>query len=300
MKTKHWIVFITLGAIWSSSFLWIELGLREIGPITLVAFRVFFGLLFGLAVIFIQRVPIPRTMKEWTPLITLGLTNIAFPFFLITWGQKSIDSGVASILDATVPLFTILAAHFLLHDDKMTTAKVLGLLVGFAGVVVLMSKDIGANTGSLLGQLAVIVACIFYAASSIIARKFTEDTSGIMRSMGPLVSATVVMTTAAFALEAPFKIPTLPITWFALLWLGILGSGLAFIMLYYLIHEIGPTRTTMVTYLFPLGGVTLGVIFLNEQLTWQIVTGAAFIILSLAIANWAPKPADQPMMTEKS
>lgn len=291
MKTKHWIIFITLGLIWSSSFMWVELALREVGPITLVAFRVFFGFLFGAVVIITQRIPLPRTLKEWAPLIVLGLTNIAIPFFLISWGQKSIDSGVASILDATVPLFTILVAHFLLHDDKMTLPKVLGLLTGFAGVVVLMSKDIGEDTGSLLGQLAVIAACIFYAASSIIARVFTENTPTILRGLGPLVSAAVVMVSSAFIFEAPLKIPTLPITWIALLWMGILGSGLAFIMLFYLIHEIGPTRTTMVTYLFPLGGVTLGVIFLNEQLTWQIVTGAVLIILSLVIANWSPKPA---------
>lgn len=291
MKTKHWLVFITLGLIWSSSFLWVELALREIGPITLVAFRAFFGFLFGVAVVVTQRIPLPRTWKEWAPLIVLGLTNIAVPFFLISWGQKSIDSGVASILDATVPLFTILVAHFMLHDDKMTTPKVLGLLTGFAGVVILMSKDLGASTSSLLGQLAVILACIFYAASSIIARVFTEGTSTTVRGLGPLVSASAVMIPSALIFEAPLKIPTLPITWIALLWMGILGSGLAFIMLFYLIHEIGPTRTTMVTYLFPLGGVTLGVIFLNEALTWQIVTGAVLIILSLVIANWSPKQA---------
>ena len=116
----------------------------------------------------------------------------------------------------------------------MTTPKVLGLLTGFAGVIVLMSKDLGASTSSLLGQLAVIVACIFYAASSIIARVYTEGTSATMRGLGPLVSASAVMVTSAFIFEAPLKIPTLPITWIALLWMGILGSGLAFIMLFYL------------------------------------------------------------------
>lgn len=296
MKTKHWFVFITLGLIWSSSFMWIELALREVGPLTLVAFRALFGLLFGVVVILIQRVSLPRTLKEWTPLIILGLTNIAAPFFLISWGQKSIDSGVASILDATVPLFTILAAHFILHDDKMTVPKVLGLLTGFAGVVVLMSKDIGASASSLAGQLAVVVACIFYAASSIIIRKFTEDTPAIMRSLGPLASGSVVMWAAALTFESPIQIPSLPITWIALLWLGILGSGLAFLMAFYLIHEIGPTRSTMITYLFPLGGVTLGVIFLNETLTWEIVTGAILIIASLAIANWNPRTSPSNSM----
>ena len=289
MKTKHWIVFITLGIIWSSSFLWIKIAIEEMGPMTLVAYRVLFGLLFGIAVILIQREKMPRTLKAWTPLLVLGLTNVAIPFFLISWGEKTIDSGVASILDATVPLFTIVVAHFLLHDDKMTVQKVVGLLIGFVGVVVLMSKDIGASTGSILGQGAVILASAFYAGSSIYARKFTEDTPGIFRSMGPLVSATAVMWLASFFFEAPVKVPDTSIIWIALLWLGILGSGAAFVMLFYLIHEIGPTRTTMVTYLFPLGGVTLGVIFLHETLTWEIVVGAVLILASLVVANWSSK-----------
>ena len=293
MKTKHWIVFILLGGIWSSSFMWIKIAVQEVGPITLVAFRVLFGLLFGVVIIFIQRIPLPRTFKAWFPLLLLGLTNVAAPFFLISWGEKSIDSAVASILDATVPLFTILIAHFLLQDDKMTMPKVLGLLIGFAGVIVLMSKDIGASTGSLLGQIAVIVASMFYAGSSVYVRRTTEDTHGLLRSAGPLVSATVIMWLGAGLFESPLKIPQLGVTWIALLWLGILGSGLAFVMAFYLIHEIGPTRTTMVTYLFPLGGVTLGITFLHEQLTWHLILGAILIVSSLAVANWEPKKREK-------
>ena len=293
MKLKHWLVFILLGAIWSSSFMWIKIAVQEIGPITLVAFRVLFGLLFGVVVIYLQHVQWPRTLKDWTPLLVLGITNIAIPFFLISWGEKSIDSAVAAILDATVPLFTILIAHYLLHDDKMTTPKVLGLFLGFAGVIILMSKDIGASLGSIAGQLAVIVASAFYAGSAVYARKTTEDTLGILRSAGPLVSATVVMWLATFLVESPVEIPQLQITWIALLFLGILGSGLAFIMAYYLIHEIGPTRTSMVTYLFPLGGVILGVIFLDEKLSWQLTVGAVLIVLSLIVANMQPRKQER-------
>jgi drug/metabolite transporter (DMT)-like permease len=289
VKAKHWLVFILLGGIWSSSFMWIKIAVQEVGPITLVAFRVLFGLLFGMAVIAIQRVPWPRTFNAWFPLLLLGLTNVAIPFFLISWGELSIDSAVASILDATVPLFTILIAHFLLQDDKMTFSKVLGLVIGFAGILVLMSKDIGASSGSLLGQAAVVVASMFYAGSAVYVRKVTVGTPGIVRSAGPLVSATAIMWLGTFLFESPVKMPQLGITWVALLFLGVIGSGLAFVLAFYLIHEIGPTRTTMVTYLFPLGGVTLGVIFLREQLTWQLIVGAALIIASLAIANWDPK-----------
>lgn len=269
--------------------MWIKIAVQEIGPVTLVAFRVLFGLLFGLAIILIQRPLLPRDLKSWTPVLVLGISNVAIPFFLISWGEKSIDSAVAAILDATVPLFTILAAHYLLRDDKMTVPKVAGLLIGFAGVVVLMSKDIGASTGSLLGQLAVVLASVFYAGSSIYARKTTEDTPGIMRSAGPLISSTAVMWLATFVVEQPVKIPQLPITWVALIWLGVLGSGLAFVMAYYLIHEIGPTRTTMVTYLFPLGGVILGVLFLRERLSWQLLVGGALIVGSLVVANMQSK-----------
>lgn len=270
--------------------MWIKIAVQEIGPITLVSFRVLFGLLFGLVVILIQRPWLPRDIKSWMPMLILGISNVAIPFFLISWGEKSIDSAVASILDATVPLFTILAAHYLLQDDKMTVPKVAGLLIGFAGVIVLMSKDIGASSSSVLGQLAVVLASIFYAGSSIYARKTTEDTPVILRSTGPLISSTVVMWLTTIVIEKPIKIPHLPLTWIALLWLGILGSGFAFVLLYYLIHEIGPTRATMVTYLFPLGGVTLGVLFLHEQLSWQLLAGGALIVGSLVVANMQAKP----------
>jgi drug/metabolite transporter (DMT)-like permease len=101
VKPKHWFVFILVGAIWSSSFLWIKIAVQEIGPVTLVAFRALFGLLFGIVVMGIQGVRLPRSLKSWFPLLVLGVTNVAVPFFLISWGEQSIDSGVAAILDAT-------------------------------------------------------------------------------------------------------------------------------------------------------------------------------------------------------
>ncbi len=292
MRAKHWFVFILLGSIWSSSFLWIKIAVQEVGPITLVAFRVLFGLLFGVGVILIQRTRLSMTFRAWFPLLLLGITNVAIPFFLISWGEQAIDSGVAAILDATVPLFTIIIAHVWLHDDKITFYKTLGLLVGFAGVIILMSKDIGASTGPLLGQAAVVLASIFYAGSSVYARRTTENMPGILRSVGPLLSSTAVMWLATLTVERPVHLPQLSITWIALLWLGILGSGFAFILSYYLIHEIGPTRTTMVTYLFPLGGVILGATFLREQLSWQVLVGGGLIVASLAVANYRTKQSE--------
>jgi drug/metabolite transporter (DMT)-like permease len=256
MKARDWFLFILLGGIWSSSFLWIKIAVQEIGPFTLVAFRVLFGLVFGIVVILITRPPMPSSVIGFLPPLVLGISNVAIPFILISWGEQSIDSAVAAILDATVPLFAIVIAHITLHDDKITIPKLLGLLIGFLGVFVLVSRDLHGSVGSLLGQAAVVLASIFYAASSVYAR----------------------------------KVPQLPITWIALLWLGILGSGVAFVLMYYLIHAIGPSRTTMVTYLFPLGGVILGISFLGERLTWHLIAGAILIIASLAVANLKQVP----------
>ncbi|GAB4419915.1 MAG: DMT family transporter [Anaerolineales bacterium] len=290
MQPKHWTAFIALGAIWSSSFLWIKVALEEVGPITMVAYRSVFGLIFAGGAVFIQRKQWPRDFSGWLPFIILGITSVAIPFFLIAWGEQYIDSAIASILNALVPLFTIVTAHIFLQDDKMTLQRILGLLIGFAGVIVLLSKDIRAGQeNSLLGQGAVILATAFYAASSVYARKNTRHAPGLVRGAGPLVSASVVMWLAAPIAESPVSIPALPVTWVALIWLGVLGSGLALILLYYLLHEIGPTRTSMVTYLFPLGGVILGVIFLQEELSWQLVVGALLIIFSIIVVNWKTK-----------
>ncbi|MFL7871704.1 MAG: DMT family transporter, partial [Anaerolineales bacterium] len=287
---KHWTAFIVLGGIWSASFLWIKIALNEIGPFTLVAFRVLFGVLFAGGAVFLQRKAWPRDWAGWFPFLLLGATSIAIPFVLITWGEISIDSAVAAILDATVPLFTVVLAHLFLHDDKMTVQRVLGLFVGFIGVVVLMSEDISTGAhSSILGQAAVILASIFYAASSVYARRKTQSAPGLVRGAAPLVSATVIMWIIAPVAESSFKIPRLPLTWIAILWLGVLGSGLALMLWYYLLHEIGPTRTGMVTYIFPLGGVILGVIFLNEHLSWQLAVGALLIISSIVVVNWRPK-----------
>ncbi len=290
MKTKHWIAFISLGIIWSSSFLWIKIGVQEVGPMSLVAFRMLFGALSASAIVFLQKAPWPRGLRTWIIFGILGPTSLAIPIFLISWGEQTIDSAVASILNATVPLFTLIIAHYSLHDDKMTVNKVVGLVMGFLGIIILLSKDLFASAhNSFIGQAAVILAALFYAVTVVAARKYTSHVAGPARAAAPLITATIFMWLIGPLVEVPFKIPALPITWIAALWLGVLGSGIAIIINYYLIHEIGPTRATLVTYIFPPGGVLLGVIFLHEQLTWQLAVGASLVIFSLVVVNWQKK-----------
>jgi len=290
LKTKHWIAFIALGIIWSSSFLWIKIGVQESGPTVLVAFRMLFGFLSAAAIAVYQKDQWPRDWKTWGVYAILGPTSLAIPIFLISWGEQTIDSAVASILNATMPLFTLLIAHFTLRDDKMTPQKIIGLLIGFTGIIILLSKDLAASAhSSAIGQAAVILAALFYAGSSVAMRRYTQHVQGAVRGAAPLLTATIFMWALIPFTEPAFKVPVLPITWVAILWLGVLGSGLAMVMNYSLLHIIGPTRSSLVTYILPPGGVLLGVVFLREPLTWQLLVGAALTILSLVFANWKQK-----------
>lgn len=290
MKTKHWIAFITLGLIWSSSFLWIKIGVREIGPTSLVAFRMLFGALTAVAIALYQKSTWPTDKKTLVNFAVIGPVSLAIPIFLISWGEQTIDSAVASVLNATVPLFTIVISHYWLHDDKMTPQKVIGLLTGFAGILILFSKDlIDSRHSNILGQLAVVLASLFYAGGAVFIRKVTAHVEGMSRNALPLITATIFIWLIGPVTEKQFLIPALPITWVAVLWLGVFGSGFAMLMFYYLLHEIGPTRTSLVTYIFPVGGVILGVVFLGEELSWQLLAGTALIIASLFVANYRPK-----------
>ena len=287
MKLRDWVTFWTLGLIWGSSFLWIKIALDNVGPFTLVAWRLLIGVA-GLALVVLFRRPtFPRGRRIYGLLALLGVTNTALPFLLISWGEQSIDSAVASILNGTVPLFAMVFAHFALQDDRMTRARVAGLILGFLGVIVLMSGDLvpgEVRTGGL-GQLAILVASILYAFSTVFARKNLHGLSPVVQSFVPLVVADLFIWTGAVAIEAPVLAPTSGLTWFALVWLGLLGSCVAYLLLFTLLHRVGPTRTTMVTYVFPVVGLVLGIVFLQEPVTPSLLIGAAMVVAGILAVN---------------
>ncbi len=293
MKALEWLLFGLLGLVWGSSFLWIKVAVSDVGPFTLVAFRLLFGLVGLLAVVAARRPGFPSERRTWATLGLLGLTNTALPFVLISWGEQFIDSAVASILNGTVPLFTLVIAHLSLHDDRITPARVLGLLTGFAGVVVLVSRDIRSEgiRGSLPGQLAALAAAVSYAGSSVFARRNLHQVDPIVQAFVPLIVADAAAWLAIPWLEAPFRPPSLPLTWLALAWLGLLGSCLAYLLYFHLLHALGPTRATMVTYVFPVVGLILGVVFLGERADWRLALGAGLVAASIAVVNWRPRSA---------
>ncbi len=293
MKPKDWVLFLALGLIWGSSFLWIKIAIREVDAFTLVGWRLLFGTLGMVVVIALRRPPFPRGRSIWLALALLGIINTALPFVLISWGQKTIDSAVASILNSTVPLFTMVIAHFALHDEPITARKAVGLLIGFGGVLALMARDLEAGSlgVGILGQAAVLLAAASYASASVFARRTMREVSPLVQAFVPMAIADAIVWTAATQVGNPGRLPALPLTWVALLWLGLLGSCVAYLLFYNLLHSVGATRTTMVTYVFPVVGVTLGVVFLDELADWRLLAGAALVVASLAVVNWKPRAA---------
>ncbi len=291
MKLKEWAAFIVLGLIWGSSFLWIKVGVEDITPFVLVMFRVSFGLLALLVVMYLQRQSFPRDRATIMKFVFMGVFNTVIPFLLITWGETRIDSSLASILNAAVPLFVIIIGHFWLHDEKITGPRLTGLIIGFLGVIVLVLQDFNPNTlqGDILGQLAVLLATLSYAVALVFSRKYLRGTKPVVQSTMILVVATAVMWVVTPVVDRPLVLPSTPLTWLAVIWLGVLGLCVAYLLFFYLNNVWGPTRASLVTYVFPVVGMFLGLIFLNEPLTWNMIVGAALVVGGIVVVNRKPQ-----------
>jgi drug/metabolite transporter (DMT)-like permease len=290
MKIKEWSAFVLLGLIWGSSFLWIKIGVENITPFVLVTLRISFGLMGLLVVMFWQRQAFPRDRNTILKYIFMGVFNLVIPFLLITWGETKIDSSLAAILNGAQPLFIIVIAHFWLHDEKITLPRLGGLIIGFIGVVVLVAQDFGSGIhGDMLGQLAVVLAAISYATALVFSRKYLRGTKPVVQSTMILVVGAIIMWTFTPVVSRPMVLPSTPLTWLAVIWLGLLGLCIAYLLFFYLNNAWGPTRASLVTYIFPVVGVFLGIIFLNEQPSWNMIIGSLLVIGGIVVVNLRPR-----------
>lgn len=289
---RVWAAFALLAMAWGTSFMFIKIAVQSLQPMTVVAFRLLIGWLGLYLIVRVRGIKLPAARRTWSHIGVIGVVNVAIPFILITWaesGPQGLDSGIASILNSTVPLFSIVLAGIVLNMERVTTGSVLGLLVGFAGVVLLFSRDGLGELGSLLPQLAMILAAACYAIGTIYARRYLRNVRPVALALGQLLVADV----AAFAMVFTFEgFASQSFTWPAiasLLWLGLLGSCMAYILYFFVLQEWGATRTVLVTYVVPVVGVAAGVLFLGEELDWRIFAGGLLILSGVAAVNWRPR-----------
>ena len=297
MKIKEWGAFVLLGLIWGSSFLWIKIGVADITPTVLVTLRISFGLIGLLVVMAVTRQSFPRDRNTILKYVFMGVFNLVIPFLFITWGETKIDSSMAAILNGAQPLFVIVIAHFWLHDEKITLPRFGGLIIGFIGVVVLVAQDFNPSMlqGNIWGQLAVVLAAISYATALTFSRKYLRGTKPVVQSTMILVIGAIIMWPLMSVTNRPIVLPSTPLTWIAVIWLGLLGLCIAYLLFFYLNNAWGPTRASLVTYIFPIVGVFLGIIFLNEQPSWNMVIGSLLVVGGIVVVNLKPRAKAEAM-----
>ena len=278
-------MLLGLSVIWGSSFFLIAVAVAELPPFTIVALRVSLAAFVLWAVVAARGMTIPRSLEAWLSLLVMGVINNAIPFTLITYGEMEIASGLAGILIATTPLFTVLAAGVFLADERTTAKKIVGVLIGMAGVAVMIGpaalQGIG---GEAMGQLAVLASAASYASAGVYGRRFKSmGMSPIVVTAGQATAAALLLIPLSLVLDKPFSLPfPSPAAWGSVLALGLVSTAFAYIFYFRILATAGATNIALVTFLVPVSAVLLGWLFLGERLELIHLGGMALIALGLS------------------
>ena len=289
MTTKDWAMLLLLSFLWGGSFFFISLVVAELPPLTIVLLRVGIAAITLWTILLIGGYEIPKSLKLWRTFFILGLLNNVIPFSLIVWGQNHIGAGLASIINATTPIFTILIAGAFLSDEHITPPKVVGVLIGLLGVTVLIGPssllDVGRDMSiGTLAQLAIIGAAISYGCASVFGRRFKAmGISHFATAVGQVTTASIILLPMVFFLERPDQLPNPSLqVWIYILCLGVFCTALGYILFFQILSSSGATNIALVTFLIPISATFLSWLILGEQLHGRYFAGMAFIGLGLA------------------
>ncbi len=286
MTTKVWLLLLSLSLLWGGSFLFIEFALQGFKPLTIVALRVSIAAIFLHGVLRYKKIKFPWNPKNLWLFAIMGAINNVIPFSSIVWGQQTIEAGRASILNSTVPLFTVVLAHWLLKNEKLTGAKLIGVALGFMGVLVLTGPSAFSidTVNSVVGQIAILVAAVSYAFASIFGKKLNH-LDPLISAAGMLTASAVIMIPITLLLEpVALNTPT-ALSVAAIVFLGFACTALAYLLYFKILLQAGSSNLSLVTFLIPPSAMLMGVIFLNESITWQDAAGLCLILAGMAIAT---------------
>lgn len=281
MSLNNWILLITLSLVWGGSFYFVEKALVYFTFEQVVFFRVFFAALFILVVLYIKKIKIIFDLKLWGMFFVMGALNNVIPFLGITYAQESITASLASLFNATTPIFTALLAHLLTKDEKISRLKAIGILVGFIGMIILLLPK-GFGNFELAGAFA-IIAAISYSFAGVFGKKL-KDYNPILNVFGMLSASSVMMYIMFFP-----SINSLEINSFYefkdLILLAIVSTSIAYIIYFRLLFSVGAVKLLLVTYLIPISASILGVFLLDEEFTINMIFGTGVIFVSLWLIN---------------
>lgn len=286
---KDWALLLALVFMWGSSFMFNKVAVATVPPATVVAGRLVIGAIILVAVVYATGRRLPAFGRVWIAFAALAIVGNVVPFYLITWGQKVVDSALAGILMAGMPLVTLVLAHLLVDGERMTRNRVSGFTLGFIGIVVLMGPaalaGLGGSPLQVISQLAVLAGAFCYAANSVMARLLVK-TDFLVVAASTILIAAVIMVPVWLALDAPWRLSPGPASSAAIVWLGIGPTAIATICYFTLISSAGPTFMSLVNYLSPAVAVFLGVTLMNEHPGAEAYSGLALILAGIALSQW--------------
>ncbi|MFC3675138.1 DMT family transporter [Ferrovibrio xuzhouensis] len=284
MSASVWGLLLVLSVLWGGSFFFVGMAVRDLPPLTIVACRVGLAALVLLPVLYLAGLRLPRGGTVWLAFFGMGLLNNAIPFSLIVWAQGQIPSGLASILNATTPISTALVAHAFTADEKLTANRILGVLLGLAGVVILLGPELllSGLGGNVLAQGAVLLATLSYACAGVFGRRFRRlGVPPLATATGQLVASSSMLLPLALVVDRPWllPLPALPVL-AALAGLALLSTALAYVIFFRVMAAAG-SNVNLVTLLVPVSAILLGVLVLGENLVPRQIAGMAVIALGL-------------------
>ena len=288
MGLVEWTMLVLLSMLWGGSYYFVEIALLEWSPLLIVGVRVFVASIVIWGIVLAAGLPIPRSLSAWMAFFWMGLLNNVFPFLLIVWGQKEIESGLAGILTAAAPIFSVIVAGVWLKDEPVTRPKLLGAVLGLIGVAVLIGPNALAGLDvNLLAQVAVLGAALSYAFAGVYARRFTRmNIDPIVAASGQLLMSSFIMILLVFTFDSPAElIESSAKVWTVVIVMAIFSTALAYILYFRLLATAGATNAILVTLLIPVTAILLGAIFLDERLQWLHFLGMAVIALGLSVID---------------
>jgi drug/metabolite transporter (DMT)-like permease len=296
IDARDWSLLALLSVLWGGSFFFIGVVIRELPPLTVVLLRVSLAALFLLPLLWIYRIRFPQGLSGWKPFFAIALFNNILPFSLIVVGQTHITSGLASIINATTPLFTILVMAAA-GDEKLHTRRIAGVVTGLIGVIILHGQNLGFQSGEGIGILLCLMAAFSYGLAALYARRKLSDSPPLATATFQMLASSLMMAVIAAVFERPWQLP-LPglTTWLAMIGLAALSTALAYIVFFQILRRSGSTNVMLVTLLIPVTAILLGYLVLGESVSLRemagaLVIGSALLLIDGRVLKLVPCPS---------
>jgi drug/metabolite transporter (DMT)-like permease len=284
MGPTEWLLLVILSVLWGGSFLFNGVAVKQLPPLTVVALRVSLAAVFLNLVARFRGTRVREVWRHIVPFLVMGILNNVIPFSLIVWGQRQIASSLASILNATTPIFTIIIAHLFTKDEKITATKVIGICAGFIGVVVIIGFDIAKEIGiNVVAQIAILGAACSYGFAGVYGKRFrSTGVPAISVAAGQVSMSAILLIPLSLSVDKPWKLPSPSIeTYLAIAGLAILSTGVAYVIYFRILSTAGATNLLLVTFLIPASAFFFGTLLLNEHLPPRYILGLGIICLGL-------------------